>query len=473
MKKVNRTTRRPFARRYFQVAREALPGDRAQVIDVHASLSDWRRYERQIERLHRLHLFKHTLDLLEQDGVSLERIVSSRRRVAKLLARTVARGAYRSEPATLHTIMTDGKIRTVFRYRLTDTIVHGVVAELLDERMTQGISRCLYSYRPGLSWWSAVSSFAAYTREHRKTRTNAVDRGLYVLRRDIDSYTDLIPVGPDSTVWALVRQLLLAPHDSPQIQLEDWRLVESVIRPEVVVDGGLAMRAYGVPTGQPIAAVIYNLYLDRLDHQLDCIPGGFYARYSDDLLFAHPEPQVARQADRLIAAYLDKLGLRLKQEKCRTLYLTAAGRASADWPGARGTNSVPVLGMNVSADATVSLSRNKLRRLLRDTQARAARTVASLPLSEWDERGRVVCAALNRALDPRQHPFQESSAVLLRRAVTDRHQLRHIDLLLARSVVHAVTGHRGARAFRAVPYRTVRNDWGLRSLLHERNRYGK
>jgi hypothetical protein len=121
----------------------------------------------------------------------------------------------------------------------------------------------------------------------------------------------------------------------------------------------------------------------------------------------------------------------------------------------------------------VSLSSNKLRRLLRDTEARAIRTAASLPKDDRDERGRVVCAALNRALDPRPHPFQQASASVLRRAVTDRRQLRELDLLLARTAVGAVTGYAGARAFRSVSYRTVRTDWGLRSLLHERNRHGK
>jgi hypothetical protein len=441
-------------------------------MDVHACLSDSRRYERQIERLHRLHLFRRTLDMLQQDGVSLERIVSSRRRVAKLLARTVARGEYRSEPATLREIVADGKVRTVFAYRLTDAIVHGVVADVLEEQLAPGLSCSLYSYRPGISWWNAVSSFASYVREHRRARSDVGTRGLYVLRRDVESYTDLIPVAPDSTVWSLVRELLASP-DSPPIEPDDWRLIESVVRPEILIDGGLAMRAYGVPMGQPITNVIGNLYLTGLDQELDSVPCSFYGRYSDDLVFAHPDAEVARRADRLIDTCLDELGLRLNQEKCRTFYLTAAGRASADWPEARGTNSVPVLGMNVSADATVSLSRNKLRRLFRDTNARAVRTAASLRVGGWDERGRVVCAALNRAMDPHMHPFREASAVLLRRAVTDRRQLRQIDLMLARTVVHAVTGHGGPRALRAVPYRTVRSDWGLRSVFHDRNRHGK
>jgi hypothetical protein len=440
--------------------------------DVHARLSDWRRYERQIERLHRLHLFRPTLDVVQQDGVSLERIVSSRRTVAKLLARTVAAGAYRFEPATLREIITDHKVRTFFAYRITDLIVNGVVADLLDELMAPELSDGLYSYRPGRSWWTGVSSFAAYVREHRKARSDVLTRGVYVLRRDVEAYADLIPMGPDSAVWTHVRELLQA-RGAPPVGPAEWRLIESVVRPEILIDSGVAVRTCGVPLGQPIGCTILNLYLSRLDRQLDGVPDGFYARYCDDLIFAHPQANIARAADRLIRESLSELRLRVNAKKSRTAYLTAAGRASLDWPEARGTSCVPALGLNVSADGTVSLSSNKLRRLLRDTEARAIRTAASLPKDDRDERGRVVCAALNRALDPRPHPFQQASASVLRRAVTDRRQLRELDLLLARTAVGAVTGYAGARAFRSVSYRTVRTDWGLRSLLHERNRHGK
>lgn len=384
----------------------------------------------------------------------------------------VARGEYRSEPATLREIEVEGRVRVVFSYRLTDAIVHGVVADLIEERMAPGLSPGLYSYRRGVSWWTAVSAFAAYVRAHRKARPDQRTRGLYVLRRDVDSYTDLIPVTPPSQVWPVVRELL-APAGSPGISEDDWRLVETVVRPEVWIDGGLATRLRGVPTGQPISCVLFNLYLDRLDHELDRIPGGFYARYSDDLVFAHPDAEVAQRADRVIDTILSGLELRVKPDKRRTFYLTGAGRRSDDWPEARGTTSVPVLGTAVAADATVALSRNKLRRLLRDVEGRVVRAAAALPPGDRDRTGRIVCSVVNRALDPRPHPFQEASALLLRRAVTDRRQLRQLDHLLARIVLRAVTGDGSVRAFRTTPYRTVRQEWGLLSVLHARNRYGR
>lgn len=441
-------------------------------MDVHACLGDPRRYERQIERLHRRYLLSARLDVLEQDGVSLARIIQGRRKVARLLARTVTRGEYRSEPATLRRIRVEDKERAVFAYRVTDAIVHGVVADLIEEQMAPLLSPGVCSYRPGISWWSAVSAFAEYVRAHRKARPQPCTRGLYVLRRDVESYTDLIPVHPRSQVWPVVKGLLTSPG-SWAISDVDWKLIETVIRPEVWIDDGLAMRIRGVPTGQPISNVLFNLYLSRLDHTLDQLEGGFYRRYSDDLFFAHPDPRVARQADGLIDSVLAELELRVKPEKSQTFYLTGAGHASEAWPEARGTISVPMLGMRVSAQATVALSRNKLRRLIRDIEGRADRTAGMFPDANRDVRGQNICAVINRALDPRPHAFQEASAVLLRRAVTDRRQLGQIDHLIARSVLHAVGGDGGVRAFRTTPYRTIREDWGLISVLHARNKYGK
>ena len=64
-----------------------------------------------------------------------------------------------------------------------------------------------------------------------------------------------------------------------------------------MTEGQLFTQYRGVPTGQPISCVLFNLYLSGLDAQLDRIPGAFYARYCDDIVFAHPDPDVVRAAD--------------------------------------------------------------------------------------------------------------------------------------------------------------------------------
>jgi hypothetical protein len=428
-------------------------------------LSDPRRYAAQIDRLHRRYLFTRHLYELQQDDVSLAAVVQRRSKIARVLARTVARGTYEFEPGRMRKIRVHGKERIVFAYRLTDLIVHGVVADIVQEAMTPHLSPQLYSYRKGVSWWTGIADFASYARDHRRSRSDPRSRGLYVLRRDVDSYTDTIPVEPASALWTMLRDIL------GEASEQDWSVVAHVVRPVArrLGGGALACPVRGVPTGQPIASAMFNLYLSGLDHELAAVPGGFYARYSDDILFAHPDADVARRADEVIDETLLGLRLGVSEHKGRTIYLTGAGRGCEAWPEAAGATTVPFLGTSISAGGTVALHPVKLRRLLRDIEARARRTVATLGSSDLERAGRVVCGAVNRALAPRPSPYQSPSALLLRRAVTDRPQLREVDYLLARIVLRAVDGDGNVRAFRRVPYRKIREDWGLVSLLHARN----
>lgn len=432
-------------------------------------LADQGRYERQIDRLHRRYLFTRQLYELRQDDVSLASVVLNRSRFARVLARTVGRGEYELEPAQLRTIRVEGKERVVFSFRLTDLIVHGVVANIVSEAIAPILSPRLYSYRSGISWWAPISDLAAYARAHRTRHRDPRQRGLYVLQRDVDAYTDTIPVGAASPLWKLLRDAL--DRGATPLRDADWQLVERVVRPEVRLPGeARACPIRGVPTGQPISCVLFNLYLTSLDRALDRVSEGFYARYSDDILFAHPDAGMAREADALIDETLAGLGLGVNEEKRKNLYLTGAGRPSLAWEEARGTTAVRYLGTSVSAEGVIGLNKKKLRRLLHDIEQRALRTAAALRSSDLERRGRIVCSVLNRALDPQPGPFQEPSAVLLRRAVTDRRQLAQLDYLLAKIVLRAVTGDGSVRAFRAVPYRKIREQWGLQSILHARNR---
>jgi hypothetical protein len=441
-------------------------------MNVHARLADPRRYKGQIQKLHEKYLGTREIYELQQSEVSLASFVLNRSTVARAVAKTVNRGEYRLGPAKIRTITDGKKERIIFAYRLTDLLVHGVVAGIIEEAVAPFLVDGLYSYRKGISWWTAIAGFAAYARNHRKQQPDVRQRGIYVLRRDIDSYTDSIPVGARSPVWEMLRRVLLASNDGLPLASADWRLIETVVRPEAFVQEGELFTQYrGVPTGQPISCVLFNLYLSRLDAALYPIPGAFYARYCDDLIFAHPDPDVVRRADAVIRETLATLSLQLNERKSRDLYLTAAGRASSDWAAAGGTSSVPFLGCLISAQGTVSLSRSKRRRLLADLRQRARRTVSALKTPDRDATGRTVCSVINRALRPKVEFSQQRSAALVRRAVTDREHLRQLDYCIARIVLAAVTGQPGPRAFRAVSYKTVRNDWKLLSLYHARNKW--
>src|SRR5262249_47986229 len=232
---------------------------RPEFLDVHAWLSDWRPYARQIDRLHARYLFSPELYEIGQRGAPLAALVMHRSQVARLIARTIASGSYRFEPAKERTVRIDAKARVVYELRLTDRIVHGAVADLLEFAAPKDGN--VFSYRRGISWWNAVARFAEYVRLHRRSHPDPKTRGLYVLRRAMHCDADSIPVGGRSPLWAQVRGLLESAQGGAPVLPEDWRIVEQVIRIEAVRhDSGPFTLFRGVPTGQPIASVLFNLY---------------------------------------------------------------------------------------------------------------------------------------------------------------------------------------------------------------------
>jgi Reverse transcriptase (RNA-dependent DNA polymerase) len=438
------------------------------VIDLHRALRDRGRFRRQIERLFDRFPPAAKSWIFREEGVPLDAVFERRRRLARLLVRTIRQNAYEFQPGRIREIRVQGKSRDVFSFKLVDLIVHGVVADIIEDAAAPLLAPELYSYRKGVSWWHAVSRFSEYVRAHRRARPDPRSRGLYVLRRDVDAYTDSIPVGDASPLWGILRGLFESSRS--RIMPDDWQILESVVRP-VAHDkqGRLISLLRGVPTGQPVACVLFNLYLHELDHELAAISGGFYARYSDDILFAHPDAGIVRTASEAIERILSRLDLRLKSEKSLDLFLNAAGRNPAPPSEARGSPYVPFLGLDVWADGTTSLGREKTRALLQDCAARARLTVRALRGAPIETRGKSVCAALNRSLAVETLLFQEPAAPLLRRVVTRRPKLLELDFLIAKTVIEAVTGEPGNKGFRILPYRTLREDWGLESLFHGRN----
>jgi hypothetical protein len=444
-------------------------GYRESAAKFASDLRDQRRYLDQIDRLHLKYSQGRRLFDLEQDGVPLASFCLGRKKVARVLSETVGAGRYELQPAQARLVTIHGKPRLLYQLRLTDRIVHGVVAALINERVQPHYSDSLYSYRPGQHWWKAVADFARYLREHRRVRPDPKARGVYVMRRDIQKYTDTIPVGDRSPVWHQLKDLLGLKPERDRRSSSYWNLIRNVVRPETYSEGGyLYCNIHGLPTGSPISTTLFNLYLMPLDSVLANLPGAFYARYSDDILFAHPEASVVQHAIGRLESILNELRLSTNRSKDEDYYFTGAGRFSPVWASAKGTTSIAFLGCQVAFDGTVSLKPGKVHQLLNELRTRVRRTLMALPAQDPDTAGPVVCSVLNEALDPASL-CRQKSALLLRSVVTNRPQLKDLDYHIARIVAESLSGVPGVRAFRRVPYRKVRESWKLVSLYHQRN----
>ncbi len=439
------------------------------------SLFDPSYFENQLELLHQ----KYQIGGLEyhilQNEVSLAEMAQDSSNFCRALVKTLKQGKYEFTPASLRTIVVGGKERVLYRFVLTDLLIHGVVAKVLMDHCAPQFSPHLYSYLKGKNWWDGVRDFSAFSRQYFHQEKDIKKRGLFVLRRDIAKYTDSIPVGETTPMWPLLKEVLHYPERPSKQDSIALSIVKSVIRTEAYT---LEEKAHfttwvGVPTGSPISTTLFNIYMIKLDQALDQMKPDFYARYGDDLIFADRDPAKAGLAAEVMKRVLKAYWLKSNESKSQTFYFNRAGRGFDQAPFEKGSQTTDFLGCLIAADGTVSLNRKKTKKLLSDLNARVGRVIKTLKTENDENRvGTLVCRVINEALNP-ENALAHKSAGLLRYAITDREYLRDLDLQICKLVMQWCTGSASVKGFRKISPARMRTDWKLQSILHARNMHGK
>lgn len=426
------------------------------------AVADPRRIERQLDRL-AARARGRRADALAQDGVRFVQLLDDRERVVALLSRALADASYRPGVARVTRAHLGGKIRELARVGALDLLVHAVVADVLASRIEPTLSERVYSYRSGRSAWQALRWLARVAIDHRAERPDPRTRGVYVLRSDVKSYTDSIPLEDEAPLWRELAGAAGLEQTSPH-----FALVRALVQPRIQLDdeADARPRARGVLFGVATTAPIANLYLRPLDDALAA--RGAYARFGDDVLFASAEPERVREATETLRRILAARGLEANTRKLRVLHWNGAARSSEVWPEAQATDAVSFLGAHVRFDGTIALAPAKWTAMLHDVRARIQRTARLVEGEPPMERAKVLVSIVEQAFDVRSD-LALAHAPMLVDLVSDRAQLRQLDHLLALWIAEAVTGERGPRAFRAMPPRRLR-EAGLASRVVARNR---
>ncbi|MDH5673864.1 MAG: reverse transcriptase domain-containing protein [Myxococcales bacterium] len=421
-------------------------------------LADAKLYEREI---HALADRQARRDSQVQLDPSTSLVGARATEVARRLAREVSSGHYRFVPLVPHAATLNGKPRTIYRLDPLDAVVWAVLTRVLVQHMEPKLGPHLYSYRKGRSQFSACRDLLGYLRRHVRERPDPRKRGVFVLRRDVRRYDENIPVEPDSQLWSSLRALV--GDDALGFRGDLFAFIERAFRPEFQhEDGRIARLTRGVPTGIPTQTIACNCYLLPLDDALHALAGGFYARFGDDILFAHADLETAREAARRFDRSLSELNLEFNTSKSEHHYLTAAGRPHPDAPDFRPTTRLPYLGLDVGFDGA-RLRSDKRRAMWLSLKARIAHTDRLATGADASERADALCQALRTALD-RRSPLAERYAPWLHFDLFSLEDLRQLDHHLALAVAERLSGKRGIRAFRSFPPRLLRARHGLPSL---------
>jgi hypothetical protein len=428
-----------------------------------SDVADPERIHRQIDLL-AARADGRRLDALGQDGVSFTQLLLDRETVVALLSRALRDASYRPGSARIVRAFIAGKWREMARLGVLDLLVHGVLSEVLGERLEPLLSPRVYSYRSKRSPWHALRLLARVARVHCAQRPDPRTRGLYVLRSDVHSYAPTIPLDVASRIWPELREVCGLDAESPH-----WRMVHALVTQELLEeDGTPRSRARGVLFGAPSSNALMNMYLMPLDVALAEL-GGACARFGDDVLFAHADPSVVRGARTTLERILGARGLSVNPEKMRVLYWNGAARPSLEWPEAAPVSAVTFLGASIGFDGTIGLSPIKWRAVLRDLRARIVRTARLVEDDAPQARARILASMIDEAFELSVEtglPHKQMVTDL----VSDRRQLAQLDYWIARWIAEAATGKMGPRALRWISPGWLRREAGLTSRVVARNR---
>lgn len=434
-------------------------------VDLDRRLADPNLYEDVILRIFEKRSRRGQAFAEASDGITYFDTATRRRSFARAVAHSVSVGDYRPQAVQLWHLESKGKVRAAHMASFSDHVVGSALYRLLSIN-----ARCyglpgVYSYLPGMSNVAAMRALATYVRAHR---TGQRPQPLFVLQSDFDHYGDGLPIGPDAPLWRIVREVAALGSPDGEISTGTWNLITELARPVVHDTDADFVRLNGVAMGTPLVPLLSNLAVAPMDRAVLGIDGIFYARFNDDFILAHPEPDAIREADALIDSLITQLGVRRKTAKEIRTVLSGNGMASPDAPGYRGGNRIDCLGLSVSHAGTLTVGPHRLRRFIVRVCDRIRAAAGALDQLPEQERVRHIVAATNVMLDTAS-PFAIAGLPALLDTTTDRGVLKDLDFRIMRAVVQAATGRPGIHGLRVLPPHRLYGEFGLTSLVNLRN----
>ena len=170
---------------------------------------------------------------------------------------------------------------------VVDRVVQQAVAQVLSKGYERYFSEYSYGFRPNWNAHMAIEQTILYLNEGYE----------WVIDIDIEKYFDT--VNHDKLISILREKI----NDAPTLNL-----IRKFLRAGIMNDGLISESTMGVPQGGPLSPILSNVYLDKLDKELEN-RGLRFARYADDCnIFVKSE----RAADRVIKSITQWLEKKLR-----------------------------------------------------------------------------------------------------------------------------------------------------------------
>ena len=190
----------------------------------------------------------------------------------------------------------NGKKRPLGIPTVVDRVIQQAISQVLSPIYENYFSDYSYGFRPNRDCHKAMNKVLEYINEGYT----------YIIDVDIEKYFDT--VNHDKLISILRERM----NDSTTLHL-----IRSFLKAGVMENGFVSPSIEGVPQGGPLSPLLSNIYLDKLDKELE-YRGLRFVRYADDFNIFVKSKDSAKRVKESVASWLErKLFLKVNAEKTK------------------------------------------------------------------------------------------------------------------------------------------------------------